>query len=1074
MKKVLTYIISVIVLGTLLASCSDDYNIWQSAEGPVSMKITLNLPTSAAPATRAVNEENDLEAERRMSEDDLHLLVFEDNELKEDVKNITLSSEQNGTRTLSATTENSYKRQVHVVILTNTAACGVMFNAAAYIGKSKEEVYAALRYNYGDKAWDVVGDKEQRIPMWGAFSITPQSSMNTVSVALYRAVSKMNVLVNDGEGLDNFTLTSVRVYFANQQGYCAPLVEPNGNSPVQAPSSASDFTQFPVATPLVFDVQEDAKALKNRIYVPESDNNNISSGNTKKALCLVVGGKYAGASLVPQGKESFYRIDMKDQEGIYDALRNYLYRFNIKSVSSPGTTTPEEALDHAVVGMKVEIEEWHDINLSGLADQYSLVTDKSRVSFEQDGGEMFIKVWSDYGEDWTIEDLNENWFQYRKDGNRIVLTTDANYGASRESSFYIKSGMLKKQIIVEQAQPGTANCYLVGAGTYELSVVVKGNGTQGLYAENKNGGVEKLDETAVLDPDYLSIIWETSAGLVKLVNPNGSEVTQNADYDKEKGRLKYKVNPNGTIGGVTGGNALIGAFKGGKLIWSWHIWVCPDMAASGYQDEDWTLTGYKVMDRNLGALSNEQGVASLGLLYQWGRKDPFIGASEISKNGAVLDTETYLGFKWGVQAGGEGAPKQGVAYTIEHPTELIQYGLSVTDPKGAYLWGTNGGLNKEGVKDLGRKTIYDPCPVGYRVAPVDAFVFKKENITYDGSFGEPYVGDEYTAVTEVIWTKAIPNKPYRNVYAADDEFGNNVKFYEELYVNQFNGNNDPDRWIKGEAAISYTLLSKSSEKYNWNENLIYIPNNQTSTDKKFDKGNYIYSYSGKYVENAKAYGYYLNYKKNEEPEMNSVGDYYTPKTRENLTWLPLSGAYDPTKGFTFTDVSIEQGPSLTVNSFIWTNSSIKSTDEITRPAALFLHGTELLGGENGRHIHGLTRDDIKAEPHYAGAVRCVRDTKKDFSADNKVPGNISLESTKGSIVEGTLVSINDTWKVVDPGAHWFTISPDHGVADKNVGTKILFTTTEVNSTSTERVATVKIKFASEPNVRTIKVTQKGK
>ena len=38
------------------------------------------------------------------------------------------------------------------------------------------------------------------------------------------------------------------------------------------------------------------------------------------------------------------------------------------------------------------------------------------------------------------------------------------------------------------------------------------------------------------------------------------------------------------------------------------------------------------MDRNLGAISATRGdVGAIGLYYQWGRKDPFLGSSSISQ-----------------------------------------------------------------------------------------------------------------------------------------------------------------------------------------------------------------------------------------------------------------------------------------------------------------------------------------------------------------------------------------------------------------------------------------------------------
>lgn len=42
-------------------------------------------------------------------------------------------------------------------------------------------------------------------------------------------------------------------------------------------------------------------------------------------------------------------------------------------------------------------------------------------------------------------------------------------------------GMLRKQIIVEQEQPTSSNCYIVGDGEHELIVTINGNGTKGHF-----------------------------------------------------------------------------------------------------------------------------------------------------------------------------------------------------------------------------------------------------------------------------------------------------------------------------------------------------------------------------------------------------------------------------------------------------------------------------------------------------------------------------------------------------------------------------------------------------------------
>ncbi len=68
------------------------------------------------------------------------------------------------------------------------------------------------------------------------------------------------------------------------------------------------------------------------------------------------------------------------------------------------------------------------------------------------------------------------------------------------------------------------------------------------------------------------------------------------------------------------GNAVVAAKdESGKILWSWHIWMTDQPQEHIYINDAGTL-----MDRNLGATSAAPDEYSVGLMYQWGRKDPFI------------------------------------------------------------------------------------------------------------------------------------------------------------------------------------------------------------------------------------------------------------------------------------------------------------------------------------------------------------------------------------------------------------------------------------------------------------------
>lgn len=1037
MKKLSTsYIyLLIIVIGTLITSCTDNtFNDGNTNSENASVRLTLCLPCGDIASTRAggtdasTGTDDGEEYERQLTANDLHLLIFEKDQLKEEVTNLQLlGTEGSANRILYGITSKTYDENVDIVVLANLKGCKVSFDSNSYIGKSKEEIYQSLKYSF-DKF-----EKENGIPMWGTLALPQIKSSVTADINLYRAVAKIGITVNEGNGLDNFTLTSVRAYFSNTEGYCTPInvtAKELENQEILSPSVPSTSEQRDITSPLSFEGLS-GNDFKNQLYISEAANKTLGEG--KKAVCLVVGGKYTGEGLVGAETECYYRIDFKDDLEssnkndlkAYDLVRNHLYQFDITKVSNPGTPTPEEALDNVVVGMHVTITDWVDVPMRGVPDQYTLTTDKSVVNFKNEVSEPEkITVTTDYGQSsesaengpWKIVDQSDaTWFTVEQgsDNRTIYITANENFGVAREGSFYIQTGNLKKQIIVRQEQPASANSYVVGDGTHELIVTIKGNGNKGLVAE----GVT-LDTDASINPTKIGIIWETKVGLVKLIDAvTKAEVSGGtyANYDESKGTIQYVVNTSDAkIGGVTGGNALIGAFdNSGKVLWSWHIWACPNMIENKTIKkscvQNWTLNGYEVLDRNLGALSATPGVASLGLLYQWGRKDPFIGAGysndDYSDTGRLY-TKNYYNKDWAVNSNSNNT---NIPYTIANPTILTYDGLSSkVSTIGGYLWGTNGGLNTEGIKDLGSKTIYDPCPEGYRVPPVDAFVFMNPS------------------------------------------------------------------------------TKKSSENYNWNDNLIYLPHKASKTVNSSTSSGI--TYSGDYVKNAKYYGFYLNYTKLTKPTVTGIATdnsvHYDLNNYNNLTWLPISGAYDPhvNSSLSFKNVNITQGSSLTINSFLWTNSSVTRNEGsyynpkyVTRPAAMFLHGTEKDSKINGRHIHALLgtskNDDIIAEPHQAGAVRCVRDVKKDFSESNRKPDDVSLGKSVGYTTTKTLISVNDSWIIVDGGAPWFKISPDRGALDKGKGQDITFTTVQANNTGSNRTATVLIKFASEAEPRAFKVTQ---
>ncbi len=252
-----------------------------------------------------------------------------------------------------------------------------------------------------------------------------------------------------------------------------------------------------------------------------------------------------------------------------------------------------------------------------------------------------------------------------------------------ETIIHVTSGMASCSLkIVVMA---TANCYLISSpGTYDIPLF-KGKTNQAL------NGVSDV-----------KVLWESFGDSVQ---PNTGDIIKTVSLDH--GLIHFTTsNP------LKDGNALIAAYCNNKIVWSWHIWVC-----DGFIPEDlvcqYSSLPLFFMDRNIGATSATPGnIRSLGLYYQWGRKDPFIGPSEIlgERVSEAKSTKPTSGYTGRVSTG----PEYGtIEYATEHPMTIITT-MSSTLGDWFYLYRATSFWNPEvdGV-------LYDPCPYGWHVPRVE-------------------------------------------------------------------------------------------------------------------------------------------------------------------------------------------------------------------------------------------------------------------------------------------------------------------------------------------------------------------
>ena len=289
-----------------------------------------------------------------------------------------------------------------------------------------------------------------------------------------------------------------------------------------------------------------------------------------------------------------------------------------------------------------------------------------------------------------------------------------------------------------------ANSYIVSEPntTYYFDATVMGTGI----------ATAGLEAPTALDPKDVFVIWETGTEAGNVIS--SVELT---DDGKVVFTTSETVNGNAVIA-VTDGVPVIDPYPRdrGTVLWSWHIWATPgvnDVICTNNDGEQFTI-----MDRNLGDWEQPESSYSTydGLKYQWGRKDPYVGfnGSGYLLDGSVVftepDYEPIVGYATSTESDAatllEAIQFPEMFFTGTYNNMFDWYGLGAgTDEENLqhrnnYLWG-----NPDDTAPV--KTIYDPCPKGYMVAPAKVFsgftvdgqnAWIDSSILYEGSFEDGF------------------------------------------------------------------------------------------------------------------------------------------------------------------------------------------------------------------------------------------------------------------------------------------------------------------------------------------------
>ena len=346
----------------------------------------------------------------------------------------------------------------------------------------------------------------------------------------------------------------------------------------------------------------------------------------------------------------------------------------------------------------------------------------------------------------------------------------------------------------------TANCYLISApGHYRIPLVygnaIKNGATNSNAYETTATGtyvlqhfqdhagqpitnpwIEKTNSSAYANIDGAKIVWSDEKDLV-----TSPTIAHDASSDAY---LDFEVKATD----IKSGNAVVAVTKGGTVVWSWHLWFAPKSAltpipVTNYQNKVYNFTTETLGWKPKGEVTTynaprtvkvkvEQTIANGGAklftvinitqnnggkkegistLYQFGRKDALPGTNTFYPTNSYSFDNTTGG--------------RSLGYAIQHPENMFIYAQTGTyyydwcNATYYNLWSadnTTTGFNDNAVV----KTVYDPCPVGFKMPASNAFT----GFTSDGQYqsGAANINANGTADSSDKFSAAYGHNFYTN------------------------------------------------------------------------------------------------------------------------------------------------------------------------------------------------------------------------------------------------------------------------------------------------------------------------
>lgn len=232
---------------------------------------------------------------------------------------------------------------------------------------------------------------------------------------------------------------------------------------------------------------------------------------------------------------------------------------------------------------------------------------------------------------------------------------------------------------------------------------------------------------ACIDPRGATFEWYTTA--------NGSTyLPRTANYtngvDPSKFEFTYDNNTTVTVKntGAFAGAPILVMKKDGKVLWAWAFW---NVAADGTKVETVNIGQYQLANMDIGQPTtqyttwiankdtggNPDVVYRMHHLYQWGRPIPIFWTTYWTTDLLATGTAGNVPTIWGPLS---------LEEALANPVGVIVGDPSIYGSDGILQWQTDTigdlwGNQSQQTDAVGKKSIYDPCPKGWRVPDRNVF-----------------------------------------------------------------------------------------------------------------------------------------------------------------------------------------------------------------------------------------------------------------------------------------------------------------------------------------------------------------